>query len=266
MTSSQIIFRGLTGVFMSLLVMFVDALGGMRWLRGGIEMLMKPELHVIERSGRGVSGVSESVKFAFGGQEKLTALQKQLALLEQQLVEEKDIAAENASLKKVLGAANSPKDRFRLISARVVSSGAFLVIENNHFSAGQIVLSPEGTLIGVIDHVGAWNARIKQPADAQWNSTVSIMLLDNNEVSGELHGSFGTNMTVEKVSSQVELSPGLLVATKGDDDAIPSHLLIGRIGPHINHTDAAVYQSADVIPMVDTSSLSTVMVIASNTL
>lgn len=260
MTVSQALFRCLVGVFLSFSLLFLDTIGWATWIRGGVEFVMKPELRMISKLSQGAGGIFESVKFVFSEKDRVTELEKELTKAQQLLVETKGVQRENEQLKNALGSKILPQ-KFHLTPAKVFSNGPIVMIENINFSPSQIVLSPEGGLVGSIERVGIFGARIRLPTDANNKIEVSVLTADGKKTNGELHGVFGSSMTVEKVIGDFQLSPGQLVVTKGDQDTMVPDILVGRIGTSIQHEESAVYQNAVVEPAVNVTALSTVLVI-----
>lgn len=245
---------------MSLSLLFFDSMNWTGAIRGSIESIMKPELWAISGIDQGIETMSKSVQFSITGRETMAEMEKKLITAQKNLVEEQEMKAENEQMKKVLGSSIASR-KFHLTPSRVLSNGPAFVIENVNYSPGQIVVTPDGVFLGIIIQTGTWNAKVRLVTDKNSMITVSIMKEDGSEIDGELYGEFGASMTVEKVLSQFELSPGLSVMTRGSEDAIPPHILIGKIGKRIDHEASAVYQRASVEPMADIGGLSSVMVI-----
>lgn len=260
MSKSNLIFKTLTGLLVSLLLMFLDSLGSLGWLRGAVEVSVRPQTIVVGRISSRINQWSNSTVFWLNGADRLNDLEKRLAVSEQKLIDLRNENEKQVQLEKVLGA--EIFNRQNLIPANVLSSGSALIIENQGFEVGETVISPAGVLIGTIESVGIWSVKVKRLSDAKSQLSVKILDADKRPIAaGIIMGEFGGYIKLEQVLTEVDLKPKQTAVSSGEDGAVPPGLLIGWVGNQIEREESAVYQSAQIEPAENFSSLKTVMII-----
>lgn len=273
MESSKTVFTFCFGLFLSFVMMFADQLGWMGWLRGSVELLMRPEIQTLSSLIQDVRTVSDEIAFARTGQDTVRVLSSRLTTLQAQLLLSQKEKEQGQALSKIL---SSHVPRMILEGAtptHVISASRWMTIENQGFSAGEVVLSPEGGFVGIIDQVGRWTARVKLPTDP--DSAIPVLIVptktsfgdgvkpSTGNIDGMLAGTFGGAMKVERVLTSVEVMEGQVVVTKGSDQAIPPGLLIGWTKRQPDKQESAVYQSARVDWAVNPQTLTVVVVVRS---
>lgn len=265
MKSSSLIFNFLIAILFSLLVMLTDSLSWLGWFRGGIETIFRPETRVLSVASDAMVQSIASVKYISSGPARITDLERRLVAAEREAAfsardREKSAAA------SVLGWAD--RRDFSLVPATVLSSGSQLIIEippdlpDTPDFSGKPVVSPEGALIGSVAAVGRWSARVKLLSDSGSQIPVAVLKPDKQKLTvGLLSGSFGSALILEKILTEIDLQPDLVVITTGEDDFLPSDLLIGWIGKTGAKQASSVYQTVQVVPAVSPSELKMVFII-----
>lgn len=204
---------------------------------------------------------AQGVALVWSGRREVDDLRLQLSELTTQLLTLRSVEAENERLKQVLGSV-SEGNRRSISPVSVVSSTRDLIIENpGYIKPNQVVLASNDVLVGVIEQVGAWTARVKTPLDWANRLPVTVVLADGVEVPGEVWGSFGAELTLGKVLTTTQLVPGAPIVTSPVDGHLPPRLLVGWVGGEIRKEESSVYQQASVTPAVDYGALRTVFIL-----
>jgi len=270
MKSSSLIFRFLIGIFFSLLLILFDSLSWVNWLRGGIEIVLRPETKILSSVSAGINRIISGAKYFSSGPARVADLERRLSAAENLAV----VSARNqekTEASKVLAWADGRG--FSLVPAKVLSSGSQLIIEipppvipsergESRDLVNEPVVTPDGALVGAIAQVGRWSARVRLLSDSQSQIPAAVLKPDKQKLtSGVLTGSFGAAITLEKVLTEVDLQPDLAVVTTGEDDQFPPDLLIGWIGKTGAKEASSVYQKAEVVPAASPAELTTVFII-----
>jgi rod shape-determining protein MreC len=134
---------------------------------------------------------------------------------------------------------------------------------------GQVVIDDGGALVGRIDKVEAYNARILL---VNADTAVVVGRESDTGATGTIHGEVGGQLSMSYVSSNAQLTKGAPVVTAGmllpgtsvDDPAVrspyPPGLLIGTI-TNLAKDPNQVVQSATVQPAADLNNIEFVMII-----
>jgi cell shape-determining protein MreC len=254
---TSIVKKGLVGIGFSLLFAVADRSGWTWGIRGGLETAMRPSLHVVARAASLLRSVRGGISAALVNQNRIAELERQNATLSVQLLE----AARRGDEHDMPEGGEALGSRFDLRESRVVTAGPRLVIENVGFEKGSVVVSAEGALVGIVDQVGKWTAGVQTVMVSQQTLPVLVTSGSRN-AEGEIRGSPGGVVTLERVLTDVSLSEGMMIVSKGSDDSVPSGLLIGWVGKQREKKEEAVYQSVNVILAAKPDELRYVLVIA----
>ncbi len=262
MKPSDLFFRFLIGIFFSLLLMLFDSLSWANRLRGGIEIILRPETKILSSVSGAANRIISGAKYLSSGPARIADLERRLAAAEN-LAAASVRNQEKSEASKLLDWAG---DRgFSLVPASVLSSGPQLIIEIPPLAkdlTGRPVVSPDGALVGSVAQVGRWSARVKLLSDSQSQIPAAVLKPDKQKLTaGVLVGAFGAALTLEKVLTEIDLQPDLAVVTSGQDDKFPPEILIGWIGKTAAKEESSLYQQAEIVPAVNPSELKTVFII-----
>lgn len=190
--------------------------------------------------------MAEDARFLKSGPARIADLERRLVVAEQNAASSARRDGSRGD-SNVLGASEQIENGS---TAVVLSAGeGGLVIENHSFRPGDVVMTPETALVGIVERAGVWSARVTRPSDSVSRVRVMVESSDGSIVSeGEVYGEFGGSIVLDRVVTAAELSPNQRVVTSGDDDAAPAGLLIGWIGRVIEKNPSSVYQRALVDP------------------
>ncbi|HEX7456251.1 MAG TPA: rod shape-determining protein MreC [Candidatus Nanoarchaeia archaeon] len=195
---------------------------------------------------------------------------KDLRERESQLAEENNLLlAENAGLKKLesenevlreqLGA---KKVSEKLTVAQVIGqdpliSTSELLIDkgaSDEISKGDLVIIKD-VLIGEVTSVGSSSSVVRLLAD----SATKVPAQTQSGVKGILRGKFGNRIILDKVVQGQKLRKGEIVFSSGEAD-FPKGLVLGKISK-VEKTPAALFQKAEVAPLLAPGSLDTVFIV-----
>ncbi len=121
---------------------------------------------------------------------------------------------------------------------------------------GMPVITDQG-LVGRIDAVTATAARVQLITDP--GSVVNVRL-EGLSAEGQISGSITGEITLNMVSQDVPLQPGILLLTSGLGGNYPADILVGQV-VSVRKSTTELFQSAAVQPVVDFSTLQAVLVI-----
>lgn len=234
--------------------MLADSVGRTGWIRFSIEMATRPQIHLAQQTRSVLLSLKQTISLAQSDRKELAQLRKQLVEKEQALQDLRQLVLEQ----QVLGA--TARQGKKLTPARVVSNGFPLLVENHHFSAGSVVVSEDGALVGSVESVGEWTVRVKTIADATMSVPIFIVDVNGSTAEGVLVGSIGGGITAEKVLTEMKISEGAEVVTRGSDDKFPPGILVGWVGMQEQKDESAVYQSIRLSPAVDIQQMKMVAV------
>lgn len=121
---------------------------------------------------------------------------------------------------------------------------------------GMPVVAQQG-LVGRVAQVTANAARVELITDPA--AQVSVRM-QPSEVDGVLAGSITGDMSIDLIPQEAVLQPGDLVFTSGIGGIYPGNILIGQVS-RVQQEAQALFQTADVQPVVDFTRLEIVLVI-----
>jgi rod shape-determining protein MreC len=181
--------------------------------------------------------------------------------LRQQLAALKEVARENELLRNQFQF--NARLNLNLVPARVVSvepdnTRQFITIDRGSSSGvqkGQAVLS-SGVLVGTIDEVNDYSSKVFLVNDPDFRLRA---LGQDGRAQGIVRGQIGQGYVLEKIAQSESISQNEQVVTAGSG-LVPQGILIGTV-ESVNKADNAVFQSANLKPLVDLNSLELVFVV-----
>ncbi len=189
-------------------------------------------------------------------QNEVSRLQSEILELQQQLVET-DILyallnfARQRPENTYIAAAVIGKDPSPFLNYVIIDRGS-----DNGIFKGMPIVTEQG-LVGSIDAVTASAARVKLITD---QSSVVNVKLQNSKTEAQVQGSVTGDISLEMVSTTVQLTEGDLVFTSGMGGTFPPEIFVGQVqSPQIKEN--ALFQTAIIQPSVDFSNLRAVLVI-----
>lgn len=113
-------------------------------------------------------------------------------------------------------------------------------------------------LVGQVESVQPGLSHVRLTSSAGSHLAVAA----GSGAKGVALGQFGVAISMEKVLPSELLSVGDLVTTTGDNDRIPRGLVVGKIAK-VDKNDAAIFQTAAVVPLAPFADLESVFVLTS---
>jgi len=251
-------------VIVTLLAIFViglNYLGGFGPFRFINDQVLAPIGTSISGWGRGIkesidtiSKANELAKQNKQQKQEITELKVQLATL-------KEIANENEQLRNQLKF--NEQVQFDITAARIVSSEGtslrkYVSIDRGKasgLSTGMAVIS-SGVLVGTIDQVDDYSAKVFLATDPEFRIRG---LGQDGRAQGVVRGQLGQGYLFDKVTQTESIKNSELVITFGSG-LVPKGILIGQV-ESIQKSDNAVFQSAQLRPLVDFDKLDVVFVV-----
>lgn len=122
--------------------------------------------------------------------------------------------------------------------------------------AGQPVLGPGATLVGLVTAVDDHRARVRLLHD---NDSAVAVVLQSSRTQGSLSGTEGT-LQIDMVTSTAPVTPGDLVLTSALGGLLPPGLLIGRVA-QVEARTQELFMLIRVEPFADYDRLEQVLVL-----
>ncbi|MEL6403214.1 MAG: rod shape-determining protein MreC [Chloroflexota bacterium] len=234
-----------------------------------IEGLLAMPLHWL---GQGASSLNQTVLTGTDNvdtietlQDRNAELERQLAQLQGELVELREIAADYDRLSELLDYVNTTEN-LDFLTADVIGDGQFgfinSIIINKGTRDGLTIGMPVTTdlgLVGRIWQVTANTAQVQLITDR--NSFVSARL-QNSRAEGTVQGEGLDTGSVEMlfIPLDVEISVGELVYTSGLGGNFPADLPVGQV-ISVSNEQSELTQSTQVSSLIDFNTLEQVLVI-----
>jgi len=119
---------------------------------------------------------------------------------------------------------------------------------------GELVVVKD-ILIGEVVSVGEVSSRVRLLSDAK----TKIPAVSEDGVKGILKGEFGNSISFDKVVQGEKLARGQIIFSSGEA-GIPKGLVLGKINK-VENQPAALFQKADIQPLLPLDKLETVFII-----
>lgn len=239
--------------FFSGILFFLDKRGWLGPVRGLAE---KPILAAEEKT--------YSLKIFFTGkssEKELTRLQGELQRLAVGQNQLSSCLEENEKMKKLLG--TPLPSNWKFLPVKVVGVNEQLKIKagiSEGIKEGMIVLS-EAVLVGKVISAGSDYSLVDLPITPTVKIPVVVKRKGNSgiQAQGLVIGQYGGKLLLDRVLQGEDIQKGDLIVTSGEEGWLPD-LVIGTAGEIFPKT-AAVYQRAQVLPLMDYQKLRIVFVV-----
>ena len=245
----------------ALLVIALRYAGGFWPFRIINDQIINPIGAGISQAGRGlrdnielISRASELSQISKNQDAEILELKNQLSSL-------KEIANENEQLRGQLKF--NERLSLNLTAARVVSSEGtslrkYITIDrgkNSGLASGMAVLS-SGVLVGTIDRVEDFSSTVFLTSDPEFRIRA---IGQDGRAQGIVRGQLGQGYLFEKITQAESIAISEQIVSSGSG-LVPKGILIGQV-ESISKSDNAVFQSAQLKPLVDLSRLEVVFVV-----
>jgi len=226
-----------------------------------------PLQRVFSGAGAGLREISGSLGDLATLRSRNGELEKSVAQLTVENLRLKEVEAENARLRKLLGfAQTNPSFDYKggQIVGRVVGSEPNSIIQSividlgkaNGIEPGMPVVTERG-LVGRVTDVYNNSSRVLLITDS--NSNVNT-LLQNSRLRGILHGRAGQQAIMDYLPQDNKVLVGDIVVTSGESGNFPAGVPVGQV-VEVEQNDVEMFQRAVVRTTVDFDTLETVLVV-----
>ena len=226
-----------------------------------------PLQRVFSGAGAGLREISGSLGDLATLRSRNGELEKSVAQLTVENLSLKEVEAENARLRKLLGfAQTNPSFDYKggQIVGRVVGSEPNSIIQSividlgkaNGIEPGMPVVTERG-LVGRVTDVYNNSSRVLLITDS--NSNVNT-LLQNSRLRGILHGRAGQQAIMDYLPQDNKVLVGDIVVTSGESGNFPAGVPVGQV-VEVEQNDVEMFQRAVVRTTVDFDTLETVLVV-----
>ncbi len=181
-------------------------------------------------------------------------LEKMLALQKAGEVSTQALKDENQNLKDALHLANR-------VNREVIPAGIFNISlspsgyaalinkgTDDGVQADDIVVSPEGVLVGKVDAVFHKTAEVRLVSDPDFKITAKVF---NGSVSGIARGALDDGMTLDLVVQTDDIKEGDILVSTGDD-MVPSGLIIGKVS-NVQVNETQLFKKVKIEPVAKIS-------------
>lgn len=249
----------ITLIVISVIFFILEATGVLNFFEAPLQKILLPAQIGINKTRNDVEDFFGTISSIKSLREKETKTAYENALLRAENAKLKKLEIENNALRKQLGAL---KLKPELIVAQVIGQDALissnkLLLDkgrNDGVVKGNLVII-EDILIGEIIALGDSSATVRLLSD----SDTKIPAETADKVSGILRGQFGNRIILERVVQGKKLSKGEIVFSSGEAD-VPKGLVLGKISK-VEKNPSAIFQKAEVEPIISYESLETVFII-----
>jgi len=218
--------------------------------------------------GSGISSAGRGLKSSFDVVFRANELSvenkrqaSEIVELKNQLSALKEIANENDQLRNQLNF--NEKLSLDLTAARVVGSDGtslrkYITIDRGSstgITKGMAVVS-SGVLVGVVDNVNNFSSSVFLATDPEFRLRA---IGQDGRAQGIVRGQLGQGYLFEKITQSESIAAGELVITAGSG-LVPKGILIGQVD-FVSKSDNAVFQSAQLRPLINLSEVEVVFVV-----
>lgn len=249
-------------ILLAIVLAFWHYRSGGRTIESGASNISRPFVYVF----KGIGNSFGSFFSYFGSVRSLTdqnaQLKAKILSLQQDNITLQQYKLENERLKEELAYRATTKLSFipAVVFAKDPTGFTQTVIINAGSSdgvkTGAAVLA-QGVLIGKVVETDSETSKVLLITDPQSAVDVQISATGDNAV---VRGSYGSGLTIDMVSQNVQISKGDQVVTAGLNTDVPKGIFIGTIGDIISKKNDLL-QKATVVPGVDLKNLDFVSVL-----
>lgn len=252
----------ITLIAISVILFIFEAIGVLNFVQAPLQKIFIPAQIGINKTRNDIGDFFGTISSIKSLREKETKTSYENALLIAENAKLKRLEIENSALRKQLGAL---KLKPELIVAAVIGQDALvssskLLIDKGRGDGvvkGNLVII-EDILIGEIVALGDSTSTVRLLSD----SDTKIPAETAAKVGGILSGKFGNRIVFEKVVQGKKLSTGEIVFSSGEAD-VPKGLVLGKISK-VQKNPSAIFQKAEVEPIISYESLEVVFIIKGN--
>lgn len=243
----------------------LSALGILRPVEGLLDTPLSWFNNIFTQTSEAVFNGQEAMNSVEVLRERNAELERQLAQLQGELVNLREIAADYARLTELLDYVNQT-DSMEFVTADVIGTGLYGFINsaiiNKGTRDGLVIGMPVVTELGLVGRVWQLTANTAQiQLVTDQNSNVSARL-QNSRAEGTIEGEGLLDGSLELlyVDLDVEITPGELVYSSGLGGNFPADIALGQI-ISISNVQSELTQTAQVRSLVNFATLQQVLIV-----
>jgi rod shape-determining protein MreC len=245
----------------ALAIIALKYLGGFWPFRVVNDQILNPIGSAFSQVGRSINSNFSIITRATELSKENKAQANEILALKNQLSSLKEVANENEELRNQLNF--NERLKLDLTAARVVSSEGtslrkYITIDrgkNSGLKEGMAVVS-SGVLVGTVDKVEDFSSTVFLSSDPDFRIRA---IGQDGRAQGIVRGQLGQGYLFEKITQAESIRKGELVISAGSG-LIPKGIIIGEV-ESTTRSDNAVFQSAQLKPLVNLSSIEIVFVV-----
>ncbi|MBU6447864.1 rod shape-determining protein MreC [Patescibacteria group bacterium] len=249
-------------ILLAIVLAFWHYRSGGRAVESGAANVARPFVYVFQGIGHSFGSFFSYFASVRHLTDENAQLQNRILSLQQDNITLQQYKLENDKLKEELAyRATSPlsfipavvfaKDPTGFTQTVIINAGS-----NDGVQTGSAVLA-QGVLIGKVIETDSETSKVLLITDPQSAVDAQISATGDNAV---VRGSYGSGLTIDMVSQNVQISKGDQVVTAGLNSDVPKGIFIGTIGDIISKKNDLL-QKATVVPGVDLKNLDFVSVL-----
>lgn len=246
-------------IFLSLLLITLDNFSFLTYPKRWVFYITNPlSFGLYESANKFISQFNFIFKARFAAQEN-KALKEQLGQL----------LSENATLRRRLSEAEAQISQkfyidprtYNLVAARPIGLGRYLKIDQGFESGiGQnLAVITNDNYIGKIIQVSERASLVQLLMDPD-SKVAAFSVGKDGHAKGVLSGQFGTDLLMDKILHQEQISVGDLVYSEGTEGFLPRGLILGRV-KEVLQRENEVFKQAKIEQLFDIRDLELVFVI-----
>lgn len=190
--------------------------------------------------------------------------QEQAQKYAQELAAQSEIKRQDDQLSQLLNF--SKASSYKIVAGRLIGSGGMAKISTriidrgavDGIAVGQPVVSPSGSLVGVISEVWPQGANATMLDSPQ--SRIAAAPMGRPSSGGILGGVYGLGLTLTNIRPDEALAKGDIIGTSGLQNGLPRGLIIGAVR-EVSEKEGDLFKSAVIEPVVDIGNIVEVGVI-----
>ena len=245
----------LTLLFLSVLIFFLDTRGLLDGPKNIVQTVTVPVQYSLYSTKLGAEELFSFLTFWKSGERRIMNLELRIMELAGADARAKSLEQENRELRKQLGA--TPKVITKLLPATVLGKDRYLEIavgSNDKITEGLAVIYANN-LLGKIVKVTPKVSFVQVLSDPQSKVPVRV-----ETARGMVFGQFNSSIILDRIAQTENLSGVNYVFSSGEGESFPPDLVVGKLGK-IMGKETDLFQTAEVLPLVNLDKLTTVFVV-----
>lgn len=244
-----------TLLFLSVLIFFLDGKGLLDGPKSVAQTVTIPIQYSIYSAKLGLAETFSFLTFWKSGEARIKNLELRNLELNVADTKAKNLERENNELRKQLG--SGPKTMTKLLPATVLGTQRYLEIavgENDGVAENMAVIY-QNNLLGKVIRTTPKASFVQTLSDPQSKVPVKV-----GTARGLVSGQFNASIILDHVAQTEEISGASLVLTSGEGESYPADLVVGKLRK-ITSSQTDLFQTAEVLPLVNLNNLTTVFVV-----